>query len=56
VKSRDFSPDPRTGVKISAFPTPPKEQSLLSSHDLSIRVESSPLARELFTPSPAVEY
>src|SRR5438552_687794 len=27
-KSRDFSPDPRTGVKISAFPTPPKDTKL----------------------------
>jgi hypothetical protein len=32
VKSRDFSPDPRTGVKISAFPTPPKDKKLTYRH------------------------
>jgi hypothetical protein len=35
VKSRDFSPDPRTGVKISAFPAPLEDRKLtLSSRDL----------------------
>src|SRR5436190_13286716 len=35
MKSRDFSPDPRTGVKISAFPAPLEDRKLtLSSRDL----------------------
>ena len=50
MKSRDFSPDPRTGVKISAFPAPPEDRKLTYRHaTFSISVESSPLARELFT-------
>jgi hypothetical protein len=35
VKTRDFSPDPRTGVKISAFPATLEDRKLtLSSRDL----------------------
>jgi hypothetical protein len=35
VKTRDYSPDPRTGVKISAFPAPLEDRKLtLSSRDL----------------------
>jgi hypothetical protein len=45
VKSRDFSPDPRTGAKISAFPAPLEDRKLTLRHaTFSISVDSSPLA------------
>jgi hypothetical protein len=36
VKSRDFSPDPRTGVKISAFPARVEDRKLTLS---SVRLQ-----------------
>jgi hypothetical protein len=43
VKTRDYSPDPRTGVKISAFPAP------LEDRKLTLPSPSSPISVEFVT-------
>src|SRR6266404_1198338 len=42
-------PPPLAGVKISAFPTPPKDRKLTYRHATFQSAWTSPLARELFT-------